>query len=80
MNHPLPSAHTDASDLEGLSSIADAADESVSELVDTGQGFEADVIEGVERAADQPEQPTRTHQDPHAHGAAADEPDIHDMV
>ncbi|HUX67195.1 MAG TPA: hypothetical protein VMV31_06880 [Terriglobales bacterium] len=80
MNHQVPGENSDASDLEGLSSIADAAEDSVRDLADTGQGFEADVIEGVERAADHPERPARAHQDPHAQGFAVDEPDIHDIV
>ncbi len=50
-------------DTQGLSSIAADADESVEELVETGQDFEAEIISGVEEAADHPEQPVRTHQD-----------------
>ena len=46
----------------GSSEIADAADESVEELADTGQDYEAEAIEGVEDAADHPEQPVRTHE------------------
>lgn len=44
-------------DTQGLSPIADAADESVEELVDDGQYYEAEVIEGIEDAADHPERP-----------------------
>lgn len=50
-------------DAQGLSEIADAADESVEELADTGQAYEAEVIEGVEEAADNPEKPVHTHED-----------------
>ena len=49
-------------DEQGLSSIEDAADESVQELADEGQAYEADVIDGVEDAADHPEQPVRSHE------------------
>jgi len=51
-----------SADSQGLSSIEDAADESVGELIDEGQAFEAEVIDGVEDAADHPEQPVRTHE------------------
>ena len=50
-------------DTQGLSHAAEAADESVEELIESGQAFEAEVIEGVEDAADHPEQPTHTHED-----------------
>ena len=48
---------------QGLSPIADAADESVEELVEDGQDFEAEVVEGLEDAADHPEQPMHTRED-----------------
>ena len=51
-----------SADSQGLSSIEDAADESVGELADEGQAFEAEVIDGIEDAADHPEQPVRTHE------------------
>ena len=44
-----------------LSRIEDANDESVEELADTDQAFEAATIEGVEDAADHPERPVHTH-------------------
>lgn len=44
-------------DTQGLSPIADAADESVEELADDGQYYEAEVVEGIEDAADHPERP-----------------------
>lgn len=50
-------------DPQGLSRIADAADESVEELVENGQAFEADVVAGVEDAADHPGKPVRSHED-----------------
>jgi len=46
-------------DTQGLSQIADAAGESVEELADTDQAYEAEAIGGVEDAADHPEKPVR---------------------
>lgn len=42
-------------DLEGLSRVADADSESVEELLEEGQSFEAGVVRGVERASDEEE-------------------------
>ena len=50
-----------AGDLQGLSRQEDASAESVEELVEEGQAFEADVINGVENAPDADEGPVRTH-------------------
>jgi hypothetical protein len=58
-----PDSGGQSGDTQGLSEIADAADESVEELADTGQAHEAEVIEGVEDAADHPEKPVHTHED-----------------
>jgi len=46
-------------DTQGLSQIADAADESVEELADTDQPYEAEAVGGAEDAADHPEKPVR---------------------
>ncbi|HET7871397.1 MAG TPA: hypothetical protein VFL42_02725 [Terriglobales bacterium] len=48
---------------QGLSQIADMNEESVEELADTDQAFEAAAVEGVEDAADHPERPVRTHEE-----------------
>jgi hypothetical protein len=50
-------------DTQGLSQIADAAGESVEELADTDQAYEAEAIGGVEDAADHPEKPVRVTED-----------------
>ena len=50
-------------DPEGLSQIEDEANESVEELAEEGQAYEADVIAGVEDAADHPERPAHTHEE-----------------
>jgi len=50
-----------AGDLQGLSREEDVDTESVEELVEEGQAFEADVINGVENAPDADQGPVRTH-------------------
>ena len=50
-------------DTQGLSSIAEDAEESVEELAESGQAYEAEIIEGIEDAADHPERPAHTHQE-----------------
>lgn len=52
-----------AGDLEGLSAVEDADSESVQELAEEGQDFEAGIVEGVERAEDEPEKPMRVRRD-----------------
>jgi hypothetical protein len=39
-------------DLQGLSSVADADSESVQDLIEEGQFYEAEVVSGVENASD----------------------------
>jgi hypothetical protein len=59
------SAHTsDAGDLQGLSSAAGADSESVDELLDEGNAFEAEVVKGVEDADDADEAEVHTHEVP----------------
>ncbi len=50
--------------LQGLSDIESADSESVDELVEEGNAFEADVVAGVERAGDADEQEVHTHEVP----------------
>jgi len=50
-------------DTQALSGTAEAADESVEELAETGQAYEAGIIAGVEDAGDHPDRPVRTHED-----------------
>ena len=52
-----------AGDLEGLSAVEDADSESVQELAEEGQDFEAGIVEGVERAEDEPEKRMRVRRD-----------------
>ena len=66
-----PDSGGQSGDTQGFSSIADAADESVEELADTGQAYEAEIVDGVEEAANHPEQPVRAHQDQRRSSALA---------
>ena len=47
-------------DVQGLSEIEDAESESVEELAEEGQDYEAEIVGGVERAADRQEKEVRT--------------------
>jgi len=49
-------------DLQGLSNIAGADSESVDELLEEGNPFEADAVKGVEDAGDLDERGVRTHE------------------
>jgi N utilization substance protein A len=51
-------------DLEGLSRVAQADSESVDELVEEGNTFEAGAVAGVEEAADQDTREVHTHEVP----------------
>jgi len=50
-------------DAQGLAPDTEAADESVEELAEDDQAYEAEVIEGVEDAGNHPERPVRSHDD-----------------
>jgi hypothetical protein len=58
-----PESGGQSGDAEGLPGRAEAADESVEELAEDDQAFEAEVVEGVEDAGDHPERPVRSHED-----------------
>src|SRR5271169_3956951 len=51
-------------DLQGLSNVQGADSESVDELLEEGNAFEADVVKGVEDAGDADEGEGRTHEVP----------------
>src|SRR5882762_6200369 len=51
-------------DLQGLSNVEGADSESVDELVEEGNAFEADVVSGVESAGDADEKEVHTHEVP----------------
>jgi len=52
-----PDTAGQSGDTQGLSSIAEASDESVEQLIDEGQAREAEIVQGVEDAGDHPERP-----------------------
>ncbi len=51
-------------DLQGLSDVRGADSESVDELLEEGNAFEADVVQGVEDAGNQPGREVHTHEVP----------------
>jgi hypothetical protein len=51
-------------DEQGLSNVESADSESVHELIEEGNAFEADVVAGVERAGDADEKEVHTHEVP----------------
>jgi hypothetical protein len=57
-----PRSGQESGDLQGLSDIERADSESVDELLEEGNAFEADVVTGVEEAGDGRE--VRTHEVP----------------
>lgn len=57
-------SRTEAGDLQGLRDTEDADSESVSELLDEGNAFEASVVAGVEHAEDNEEREVHTHEVP----------------
>jgi hypothetical protein len=54
----------ESGDLQGLSNVEAANSESVRELVEEGNAFEADVVAGVEDAGSHQEREVRTHEVP----------------
>jgi hypothetical protein len=59
-----PGSAGQSGDTQGLSDLAEAGSESVEELVEEGQFFEAELINGVENAPDADEKEVRTKQVP----------------
>jgi hypothetical protein len=47
-----PDSAGQSGDLQGLSDVADADSESVKELIEQGNAFEAEAVDGVENAKD----------------------------
>ena len=52
-----------AADTQGVSQVADAAEESVEELAGAGQDYEAQILKGVEDATDHRVKPVPNHGD-----------------
>ncbi len=61
---PGASSGGQSGDLQGLSGIERADSESVDELIEEGNAFEADVVAGVESAGNTDEREVRTHEVP----------------
>jgi hypothetical protein len=59
-----PRSGGQSGDLQGLSNAAGADSESVDELLEEGNAFEAEVVEGVENAPDADQGGIRTHEVP----------------
>src|SRR5208282_2915993 len=59
-----PRSGAQSGDLQGLSNVEGADSESVDELLEEGNAFEADVVTGVEHAGDTAEKEVRTHEVP----------------
>ena len=59
-----PHSGVQSGDLQGLSNEERADSESVDELLEEGNTFEADVVAGVESAGDTDEKEVRTHEVP----------------
>ena len=59
-----PRAAGQSGDLQGLSNVEGADSESVDELLEEGNTFEAEVVAGVERAGNADEKEVRTHEVP----------------
>jgi hypothetical protein len=59
-----PSSGGQSGDLQGLRDTESADSESVGELLEEGNAFEADVIEGVEHVEDNEEREVHTHEVP----------------
>jgi hypothetical protein len=59
-----PDSAGQSGDLQGISDVADADSESVKELLEQGNAFEAEAVEGVENAKDADVAEVRTRQVP----------------
>ena len=60
----LQSRDEEAGDLQGLSNRPTANSESVDELLEEGNAFEAEAVEGVESALDADQGEVKTHEAP----------------
>lgn len=58
-----PGSGGQSGDTQGLATDGEAANESVAQLAENDQAYEAGVVEGVEDAGNHPERSVRSHQD-----------------
>ncbi|MBZ5548597.1 MAG: hypothetical protein LAO22_11690 [Acidobacteriia bacterium] len=61
---PVARSGRQSGDLQGLSSVESADSESVGDLLEEGNAFEADVVTGVEAAGSSDQKEVRTHEVP----------------
>ncbi len=61
---PVARSGRQSGDLQGLSTVESADSESVGELIEEGNAFEADVVTGVEDAGSADEKEVSTHEAP----------------
>ena len=68
-----PGSAGQSGDVQGLSRVPRSASQSVEELAETDQSYEASILEGVEDAGEHPEYPVRSHSEEMADDS--DQPD-----
>ena len=61
---PGPGSAGQSGDTQGLSEVEEASSESVRELLEEGQAFEAGIVAGIENAPDADAGPIRTREVP----------------
>lgn len=61
---PGPGSGGQSGDTQGLSNVDEASSESVLELIEEGQAFEAGIVSGIENAPDADAGPVRTREVP----------------
>ena len=71
-----PDSGGQSGDTEGLSDEPEASDESVEELVESGQYFEAEVVDGVENAPLADEAEVTTHERPEVQGESVPDEEL----
>jgi hypothetical protein len=64
LERPAARSGQQSGDLQGLSKVQGADSESVDELLEQGNAFEAEVVKGVEEAEDADAREVRTHEVP----------------
>ena len=71
-----PSADVQSGDAEGISTEAEASSESVEELVEEGQYYEAEVVDGVENAPEPDVAEVTTHERPAVEGESVPDEEL----
>ena len=72
----MPDEEIQSGDLSGLSTDEEASNESVEELVDEGQYFEAEVVDGVENAPPADVAEVHTHERPQVEGESVPDEEL----